>query len=366
MLNRFDDYPIHQTPEPLAHAADSSRNFYDRYFFHGYTKTADLYFAVAMGLYPNRQVMDASLSVVRGGRQHSLHASRRAPLERSETRVGPIELDVEEPMRVLRVRARADGDGPSGELVFRARSEALEEPRTIRQHEGRVFMDSTRFTQFGTWSGELVVDGERIEVDALGCRDRSWGVRPVGEPPGGAPNAPGQVFFLWAPFQFEDTCLHMGLFEDERGLRWHGHGVIAPTLDAAGESEEMRSIAHRVRWRTGTRRSEGADLDWVRADGRVETLALEPLLTFQMRGIGYLNPEWGHGTWKGEEVSGSEVWTLKDLDPLDPRNLHVQQLCRARWGEREGIGVMEQLALGPHAPYGFRSLFDGAGGASGA
>lgn len=364
MLNRFDDYPIHQTPEPLAHPAQISRNFYDRYFFHGYTRDADLYFAVAMGLYPNRQVMDGSLSVVRGGRQHSLHASRRAPLERSETRVGPLEIEVEEPMRTLRVRARATDGAPAGELVFRARSEALEEPRTVIQQEGRVFMDSTRFTQFGSWTGELVVDGERIAVDALGCRDRSWGVRPVGEPPGGAPTPPGQIFFLWAPFQFEDTCLHLGLFENERGLPWHAYGVIAPTLQAGGEPEPVRSVVHRVRWQPGTRRSEGAELDWVRADGHTETLRLEPLLTFQMRGLGYLNPEWGHGAWKGEDVSGSEVWTLKDLDPLDPRNLHVQQLCRARWGDREGIGVMEQMVIGPYAPYGFRSLFDGAGGGS--
>jgi hypothetical protein len=39
----------------------------------------------------------------------------------------------------------------------------------------------------------------------------------------------------------------------------------------------------------------------------------------------------------------------------------VQQLCRARWGQREGFGVLEQLVIGPHRPSGFRSLLDGAG-----
>ena len=34
MLTRGDDYPIHQTPEPIAYAG-SDRNFYDRYFFNG-------------------------------------------------------------------------------------------------------------------------------------------------------------------------------------------------------------------------------------------------------------------------------------------------------------------------------------------
>ena len=89
-------------------------------------------------------------------------------------------------------------------------------------------------------------------------------------------------------------------------------------------------------------------------------LALEPLLTFQMLGLGYLHPEWGHGLWKGAEAFGAESWKPAELAPLDPRHIHVQQLCRARWGEREGIGVLEQLVIGPHRPSGFRSLFDGA------
>ena len=71
-----------------------------------------------------------------------------------------------------------------------------------------------------------------------------------------------------------------------------------------------------------------------------------------MLGLGYLHPEWGHGLWKGEDAFGGESWTLADLDPMEPRHLHVQQLCRARWGEREGVGVLEQLVIGPHAPVG--------------
>jgi hypothetical protein len=35
MLSRFDDYPIHQTPEPIAHRATSDPRAYDRYGFSG-------------------------------------------------------------------------------------------------------------------------------------------------------------------------------------------------------------------------------------------------------------------------------------------------------------------------------------------
>jgi hypothetical protein len=57
---------------------------------------------------------------------------------------------------------------------------------------------------------------------------------------------------------------------------------------------------------------------------------------------------------------GGEENKVAELDTLDPTCIHVQQVMRATWGERTGLGVLEQLAIGPHAPSGFRGLFDGA------
>ncbi|GAB92328.1 hypothetical protein GORHZ_171_00010, partial [Gordonia rhizosphera NBRC 16068] len=45
---------------------------------------------------------------------------------------------------------------------------------------------------------------------------------------------------------------------------------------------------------------------------------------------------------------------------LIPENLHVQQLVRATWNGRQGLGVLEQLAVGPLRRYGFRDFLDGA------
>ena len=36
MLTKFDDYPIHQTSEPIAVVATTDRHAYDRYWFNGY------------------------------------------------------------------------------------------------------------------------------------------------------------------------------------------------------------------------------------------------------------------------------------------------------------------------------------------
>ena len=372
MLNRQDDFPIHQTPDPVAAPATGDRNAYDRYFFNGYTREGELYFAAAMGLYPNRSVLDASFSVVRGGVQRSLHASRRAPLERTETRVGPIAVEVLAPMRSLRLSVADNQSGLRAELTFRARTVAVEEPRFTRRVGTRVMMDSTRFTQWGSWQGFLEVGGERIEVassQVLGTRDRSWGVRPVGEPEGGAPSGRAQFFWLWAPLHFDDLCAHFDVIEDGEGRVENANGSILPVLaDPADEvvdyggsiATRMESVSRRILWRPGTRRAGSAEITLVPFRGDARVISLEPMLTFQMLGLGYLHPEWGHGLWKGEEAVGCEEWKLADVNPLDPRYIHIQELCRARMGEREGIGILEQLAIGPHRPSGFEGLLDGA------
>ena len=62
MLTRFDDYPIHQTAEPIAQVATSDRNAYDRYWFNGYAADGEFYFGIALGSYPNRRIMDCASS----------------------------------------------------------------------------------------------------------------------------------------------------------------------------------------------------------------------------------------------------------------------------------------------------------------
>jgi len=364
MLTSFDDYPVHQTAEPVAQPASGDRNFYDRYFFNGYSRTADLFFAVALGLYPNRRVMDAAFSVVRDGRQHVVRASRLAPMDRRETRVGPIFVEVLEPLRALHVRVSENDFGLSADLAFYARTAAIEEPRFTFRNAGRLVMDSTRLTQFGFWEGYIRFGAEELSIfpdRTPGSRDRSWGVRPIGEPDGGAPGLPPQFFWLWAPLHFDHRCTHAAFNEDAEGRRWHASGSIAPAgrLDESAP-ESMASVDHRVRWQPGTRRAAGAEITLGPHGQPPVVVSLEPVLTFQMRGLGYLDPEWGHGMWKGKDVVDGVTWTLADLDPMDPRHIHVQQLCRARIGDEEGLGVLEQLVIGPHAPSGFTSILDPA------
>ena len=361
VLTPFDDYPIHQTSQPIAVAASGDPNHYDRYFFHGALPGGAVVFGAALGVYPNRQVVDAAFSVARPHEQASVFASGLCPLDRAQTSVGPIGIQVVEPMRTLRVVVDAPAHGLAADLTFRARTAPVAEPPFLRRAGTRTVMDYTRLTQWGAWEGWLAVDGERVDcapTEVLGVRDRSWGVRPVGERASGAPGPDPQFFWLWAPVSFPDVCTHVAVNEDGDGRRWHESAFVVPVGDA--EAVAQRGVEHRIGWRPGTRRAAWCELDLVAPDGIVGTVRLEPVADFQMLGLGYFHPEWGHGVWKGEAAVGGGRWALPVTDPLAPSHLHVQALCRATMGERTGVGILEQLVIGPHAPSGFTDLLDGA------
>lgn len=370
MLSRFDDYPIHQMPVPVAQTGTADRNHYDRYFFNGYLPHGEVYIGGAMGLYPNRHVIDAAFSIVRDGRQKSLHVSGRAPVERGHTAVGPITVEVVEPMEKIRMIVDGAEHGVEADVTFEARAVAIEEERQMRTAVNVPVMDVTRFTQSGSWSGWVAIDGERIELDprvARGTRDRSWGIRPVGEPPVGPPpqSAP-QIFWLWAPVNFDDVCTYIAVFDDAEGSRFYQHSLVAPVrtrpddpvIDPGGVAELIRDTTFTIDWQPGTRRARSATITLDRYHGEPYELGLEVLYTFQMQGIGYSHPEFAHGVWKGDLAVMADEWKLDEVDPLARENLHIQNMCKVTLGDRVGWGILEQIAIGPHKPSGLTGILD--------
>ena len=366
MLSSFDDYPIHQTTEPIAHPESGDPSHYDRYFFNGYSKDGSFFFAAAMGLYPNRHVMDASFSVVRNGEQINVHASGRAPFERMEcTTVGPISIHVVTPMKEHRLTVDMADHGIRAELRFSATSLPYEEPPFLVRAGNRTTMKYTRLTQLGQWSGWIEVDGERTHINEsefVGSRDRSWGIRGIGERiQMGAPlNHLPQFYWLWAPVCFEGFGTVFDVNEYADGQRWHESGAM---LIGADTIKHSHSVSYRYGWESGTRRSEHFELEYTFAHGTVRA-HFEPILHFQMVGLGYLCPEWGHGMWKGELATGGDRFAVPVQNPMAMTHLHTQSLCRVSLTDEtgtthQGIGALETLVLGAHTPSGFVGLDDG-------
>jgi hypothetical protein len=357
MITRGDDYPVHQTAEPIALAGGGARNFYDRYFFNGYTRDGANFLAAAMGVYPNRDITDAAFNFVHRGRQYVVRASRRGIGDRMASQVGPIRIEVLEPLRRLRLIVAPNPHGLSADLLFTGRAVPIEEPRFHRAAAGRVFMDSTRLTPHVAIEGTVTVDGETIRLtpdQCWGSRDRSWGIRPIGEREPDAPT-PSSFFWLWAPVNFPDLCTHFDVNEEADGSRWHEAGMLATP---GGPIETAAAVGHQLQLEPGTRRATRATITLSRAGGEVLPIEMTPLYNFAMVGLGYNHPVWGHGMSVGDDVVDGESFVLSEIDPTSPMHLHIQAVCEARLGSRVGIGVLEQLIIGPHAPSGLSELLD--------
>jgi hypothetical protein len=350
MLLAEDDYPLHQTALPLAHVMDGHPNAYDRFWFNGYDE--EFYFALALGLYPNRGVIDGAFSVVQDGRQYSVFASDA--LAGRATAVGPIRLEITEPMRVNRLVVEAPDHGLRCDLTYTRRTAIAEEPRQTMHDGARLFMDVTRATQLGTWSGWIETPNGRHQLsdDLRGTKDRSWGVRPIGEPlPGVESRRAPQLAFFWAPLHWGDGGLHFMTFDDA-----HGHPLSrSSVLLATNDTPTVTPGTLALEMQRGTRWMHRAVLTMGE-----RAITLTPLLRFQMRGAGYSHPQFAHGRWHGGPIVSDEQLDLDSLDPLEYANIHVQHVVRATCGDESGLGVLEQLVIGPYEPTGLRGLLDGA------
>lgn len=373
MITSFDDYCIHQSAQPIAEPSQSDRNFYDRYWFNGFDIDANYFFEIGFGLYPNRRVMDGHFSVTVGTRQYAFHGSRRAPKERGETVVGPLTVEVLEPMRQIRVTLLPNEHDIECQLTFTAASIPHEEPQNTLYDDGHLIMHNSRFTQMGFWEGYFTIDGKRQEVKrAYGTRDKSWGVRPVGEPQAGAPglmNAEPGVYWVWCPINFGDFATQFGTFEDRDGKATQLSADLVPLYSSVDDIprledpglKTMQNVSHTINWRKGTRFADSAEIQMQDKQGNSYNMSIETVgLRFQMLGIGYNHFEWGHAYWKDELATGREEWDLDAVDALDYQFIHNHQVVRATMGEKQGIGTLETICIGRHDPSGFKDFFDGA------
>lgn len=363
MLTKGDDYPLHQTSEVMA-VSGGNRNFYDRYFFNGYSPDGSIFFAAALGVYPQLDIMDAAFCVSIDGQQHNLRASKRMGSERLDLQVGPIRIEIVEPLQQLRLTIAGNDSPITADIIFDARHAPIEEPRFIRRDGPRLLMDYTRMTQNGDWSGTITVDGQ--DIDLAGCRgtrDRSWGIRPVGAPESQPPPAGAlpQFWWLWTPLNFDQYCGFFHSNDDGEGEPWNRRGVIDRI---SGGAQEFEPRAMDLSYHSGSRRVKQVQIETGTGELSITPRTGEANRTFYMSGLGYMHPVWGHGMDHGDLDVGYDVIALDPQPAIDMTTIHIQALSdtvlRVYGQEHHGVGVVEQLFIGPHASSGLTGLIDPA------
>jgi hypothetical protein len=353
----LDEFPIHQAPLSLAHVASTDRNFYDRSYFNAHRRDDSLFFVTGMGTYPNLGVVDAYATVRQGERQWAVRFSDAMGEDRLRQQVGPYRIEVLDPLWRLRLVCEGDEHGIGFDLTWTGSFDAVQEAQHLMRFGARAIIDTTRFAQVGSWQGELRVDGVTHAVeDWVGSRDRSWGIRPVGEPePGGRPPAEPMAGFWWlyVPLRFDDFAVVLIAQERVDGFRTLNDAV---RVWEDGRVEQLGWPSVSISYRPGTRHPVAATIRCTAQDGSPVVLEVETLTSVALNvGAGYSgDPDWSHGQWKGEGFAEGAVYDLTDpaVAGRMPYSV-IDHVARATCDGSLGWGLFEHASFGRHDPTGF-------------
>ncbi|MFA5884397.1 MAG: hypothetical protein WDA60_11145 [Acidimicrobiia bacterium] len=367
-ISPMDEFLAHQTSETIDHVATSDRNFYDRYYFNCHPSSDELFLITGLGQYPNLGVTDAFVSVSVGDQHHVVRSSRELGSDRSDTSVGPLRVEIIEGLMKLRVICEPNEWGVAFDMTFTGTVPAIEEPKTFRRQHGRVTSDVTRYAQVGVWEGALEVAAKQYAVTPdtwKGARDRSWGVRAVGEaePPGirmkDFMQGTHGFFHQWMPMQFDDFVVKVQFDEDFEGNRLVEESVKVWNLGSDTPDEHMGRPSIDITYIPGTREIEKAVLTLTKPDGSTRTVTSTPLRTLYLKaGTGYMPHEgWGHGYYQGPlKVEGMtfDVGTPEARSEWSGLN---ETLARYELDTGEvGYGLHENMVVGVYQPHGFDSF----------
>lgn len=360
MTSPLDEFPIHQVPYTMDQVGTSDRNFYDRCYFNAHNRSGELFFVSGLGVYPNLGVIDAYATVRRGNRQWAVRFSDALePGHRLDQGVGPYRIEVSEPLRKIRLICDGDEHGIGFDMTWDGSFAPIDEAHHVLRSATRTILDASRFAQLGSWSGVLRVGGEELTVDPevwMGSRDRSWGIRPVGEaePPGRNAEEPTEGFWwLYVPLRFDDWALVVIAQEQPDGYR---SLCDATRVFADGRLEQLGWPEVDIRYRSGTRIPESATLELKERGGKPLIVEVECLTHVALHvGAGYGgDPDWTHGQWRGRGWAEGAVYDLGDpqIQARVPFGV-IDHVGRAACDGAEGWGLFEHGTFGRHDPSGF-------------
>jgi hypothetical protein len=354
-VTSWDDYPVHQSSNWIAHVATSDRNFYDRYYFNAFDTGGAFMCVMGLGQYPNLGTTDAFVTVRLGDQQHVVRSSR--PLEdRADMQIGPFRVEVLEPLKRLRFVCEPNDHTVAMDLTWEGFGPAIPEPNQFIRNRSRVTFDTQRLAQMGSWSGTLEVAGQQLSVDpstTWGSRDRSWGVRPVGEKePEGIYRDTYRPGGMWSyfPMRFEDHSIFYICSEGadgSRSLEQAERVWLDGRVEQLGRTEHEHHFSSEV-----PRLLDHSTVSFPDAGIEVEVTSLLPNYLAVGTGYGLERDEWNHGMYHGPDtVVQGKVYEVPEIATLGAYAV-VDHAARFTYDGHVGYGLYEHAFSGAMPKYG--------------
>ncbi len=314
MLLGMDEYPYHQITDTFAAVAASDPQWNDGHYVCACDLDGNVSLTSNVRLYQNNDVLDGFVCVRHQGRQHNIRLSRRLRPHMDHLGVGPLRLEIVEPMRTVRLVLEDNDFGFSLDLRCRSATAPYADPVEITRIDGRLLSERATYEITGRCEGWVAVDGARYELtreSARFFRNHSWGNQAGRGGPRlyGAPRPRRRLPGVrhWVLFAMED---HGGFFfEDPNGRQASGKGAIL----LPDEPMPIDRIEPEVEFYDGGRRVRRGRFRLTDAEGRARSYEFDDLGWVYCQGGGYFggfDDGLGQGVYRGDYHVEGEVWDV--------------------------------------------------------
>ena len=362
MLTKHDELLCHQTVATFDSVETSAREWTERIWIAVYDTSGECFLLAGLGIYANRNIMDAFACVnIKGETQYNVRASRELRPAIDEFKVGPFSYDIIEPLEKVRFRLDENDYGLSCDIELEGTMPPHEEEPQIARVRGRVLENVLRYAQVGRPSGWITIDGKRYEIDKGNwrwVRDHSWGVRRGG----GVPEAgvqPGEIpigyVHNFTVMEFDDFGISHHLREtwDSKPLLFSG-GIFHP-YGSGKEELQLTSIDHSYQFHPDLRRTTGGSLIFHAIDGSKIEVSARALAYCCLKPGGYFGHRgFVHGMWMGSYYLDGYKLDMTDPEVVKEVSFLDEVMCEMRCGDKVGYGIIELVIVGKYPKYGYQ------------
>jgi hypothetical protein len=315
VLIGVDEYPFHQIVESFAGAATGDPSWNDGHYFGVADHDGRVCLTASVRLYPNNDVMDGFVCLRHRGRQYNVRVSRRLRPDMERLQVGPLGIEILDPLRSMRLFLEPNDRGISMDLECTSTTVAARSPVETTRIDGRLVSERTTYELVGSVRGIVRVGDEEYRLDdesASFFRNHSWGMHPGR----GGPRhyvAPGKSsrrtpgLRQWVLFRMPEYGGHF--FVDPSGRRASGRGVLM----YPDRLVDLHDIRSELDFHEGGRRMSGGKVVFADADERSHEYRVEDLGWVYCQGGGYFggwNDGLGQGVFRGDNYAEGEVWDV--------------------------------------------------------
>ena len=313
MLLGMDEYPYHQITDTFAAVGGSDPQWNDGHYICVADEAGTVSLTSNVRLYQNNDVLDGFVCLRHDGRQYNVRLSRRLRPDMSTLGIGPLRLEIVEPLEAVRLILEGSDEGIALDLTCRTVGVPYMGPVEITRVDGRLMSERATYELAGRCEGWVEIDGSHHPLDLSSSwffRNHSWGYQGGrGGPRHGVPRPANRARGVrqWVLFSAGD---HSGFyFEDPSGRPAAGRGALL----LHDRSVPVTKVDHELEFYEGGRRVRRGRFTLLDAEGNDWQYQFEDLGWVYCQGGGYFggfDDGLGQGVYRGDYHAEGEVWDV--------------------------------------------------------